>query len=202
MELYIIRHGTTDWNDQTRFQGRADRELNEKGRILAGQLGQRLENIHFDLIYSSPLIRAYETACLIRGHRNIQIIRDPQIQELSFGKMEGLTYQQWINTDEPRKYFFTEPAKYLPPEGGETFQSACERTKQFVKEKIEPFYKENPQSRIMVVAHGALIAAMTCYLENRGIENYWGKGLKGNCEEAIYTFDGKQWTKNQEEGTK
>ena len=199
MELYIIRHGTTDWNAELRFQGQVDRELNEKGREMAGKLGEHLEPINFDLIYSSPLIRAYETACLIRGHRNIQIIRDPAIMEISFGELEGYTYDQWIATDHPRKYFFSDPLKYQPPEGGETFQAACERTKKFVQKKIEPVYKKNPDARIMIVAHGAILAAMMCYLENHGIENFWGKGLKGNCEETVFSFDGKTWQKIQED---
>ena len=45
----------------------------------------------------------------------------------------------------------------------------------------------------MIVAHGALIASMICYLENHGIDQFWGKGLKENCEEEIYSFDGKNW---------
>ena len=89
MELYIVRHGETKWNSLGLLQGNTDIELDEKGRELAGQLGTELDYTHFDCIYSSPLIRAYETACLIRGHRNIPIIRDDRIREISFGTYEG-----------------------------------------------------------------------------------------------------------------
>jgi len=201
MELYIVRHGTTDWNAQKKFQGAQDIELNENGRKLAAELGTRLDaaKINFDCIYSSPLIRAYETACLIRGHKIYPIIRNQLLTEISFGKLEGLPYDDWINTDLPRKYFFTAPASYVPPEGGETFDSVCERTKRFVQTVIEPVQKTKPDSRIMIVAHGALLAGMMCYLDGRGIENFWGNGLKGNCEETVYTFDGKQWKKTMED---
>lgn len=201
MELYIVRHGTTDWNAQKKFQGAQDIELNENGRKLAAELGVRLDaaKIDFDCIYSSPLIRAYETACLIRGHKTYPIIRNQLLTEISFGKLEGLPYDDWINTDLPRKYFFTAPASYVPPEGGETFDSVCERTKRFVQTVIEPVQKTKPDSRIMIVAHGALLAGMMCYLDGRGIENFWGNGLKGNCEETVYTFDGKQWKKTMED---
>ncbi len=40
---------------------------------------------------------------------------------------------------------------------------------------------------------------MMCYLDNHGIENYWGNGLKGNCEETVYNFDGTSWTKTSED---
>ena len=192
MELYIVRHGTTSWNAERRFQGVQDIELNSAGRELAGKLGEKLENTNFDVIYSSPLIRAYETACLIRGHRNIPIVRNELLKEISFGELEGLPFVDWMNTDEPRKYFFTEPGKYVPPKGGETFQSACERTKKFVQTIIEPQCRK--AKRIMIVAHGALLASLMCYLENRTVENFWGKGLKGNCEETIYKFDGESWS--------
>ena len=192
MELYIVRHGTTSWNAQKRFQGVKDIELNSKGRELAGKLGEKLENTNFDVIYSSPLIRAYETACLIRGHRNIPIVRNDLLREVSFGELEGLPFADWMNTDEPRKYFFTEPGKYVPPKGGETLESACARTKKFVQTIIEPQCVR--VNRIMIVAHGALLASLMCYLEGRTVENFWGKGLKGNCEETIYNFDGEKWT--------
>ena len=201
MELYVVRHGTTDWNEEKKFQGAKDIELNENGRILAAELGRRLDQtgIDFDCIYSSPLIRAYETACLIRGHKTYPIIRNPLLTEISFGKLEGLPYDEWINTDLPRKYFFTEPGRYVPPEGGETFASVCERTKRFIQTIIEPIQQTKPDAHIMIVAHGALLAGMICYLEGHGVDNFWGKGLKGNCEEAVYSFDGQKWTKTNED---
>ena len=199
MELYIVRHGTTSWNAERRFQGVQDIELNSQGRELAGKLGVKLDNTSFDVIYSSPLIRAYETACLIRGHRNIQIIRHENLREISFGELEGLPFKDWMNTEEPRKYFFTEPGRYVPPKGGETFESACERTKKFVQTEIEPLYGK--YERVMIVAHGALLASLMCYLENRTVENFWGKGLKGNCEETIYSYDGKNWSLKMESET-
>jgi len=199
MELYIIRHGTTDWNAEARFQGSMDIELNYNGRELAGKLGERLENTSFDIIYSSPLSRAYETACLIRGHRNIRIVKDNALTELSFGEKEGVPFKEWVNSNEPSKYFFSDPEKYIPPKGGETFESACARTKKFVKETIEPIYSQNPDGRIMIVAHGALLASLMCYLDNHGIAEFWGNGLKGNCEETIYKYDGKKWSKLAEQ---
>ena len=195
MEVYFIRHGTTDWNAERRFQGARDIELNANGRELAGALGRRLENVDFYRIYSSPLIRAYETACLIRGHRNIPIIRDERLKELSFGGLEGMPYSEWVATEHPRKYFFNEPGRYEPPEGGETLQHVCDRTRDFVQKELEPIAREGSSKRVMVVAHGALLAALMCYLEGHGVENFWGSGLRGNCEETVFSFDGKEWKK-------
>lgn len=190
MELYIIRHGKTDWNKECRFQGAQDIPLNEEGREAARKLGQRLKDIHFDAVFSSPLSRAYETACIVAGGAQ----KNALLTEISFGEFEGMPFDQWMDTDQPRKYFFKEPAKYQPPKGGETFTSGMERGEKFIHTVLEPLYKENPSARVMVVAHGAILAALMTVLENRGLENFWGQGLKGNCEETIYNYDGKVWT--------
>ena len=206
MQVYIIRHGKTDWNKEYRFQGAHDIPLNQEGRDAAVALSKRLAGIHFDVVFSSPLSRAYETACIVLEQqgalRQAQGPRDmskgPQtndlLTELSFGELEGLPFDKWMDTDEPRKYFFKEPGRYVPPKGGETFQAGMERTGKFVHTILEPIYKTNPNARVMIVAHGAILAALMSVLENRGVENYWGNGLKGNCEETIYNYDGKQWT--------
>lgn len=190
MEVYIIRHGKTDWNKECRFQGARDIPLNEEGREAARKLGQRLKDIHFDAVFCSPLSRAYETACIVAGGAQ----KNALLTEISFGEFEGVPFDQWMDTDEPRKYFFKEPAKYRPPKGGETFTSGMERGKKFIHTVLEPLYKENPSARVMVVAHGAILAALMTVLEKRGLENFWGQGLKGNCEETIYNYDGKVWT--------
>lgn len=191
MELYIVRHGKTDWNEMEKLQGRADIDLNFKGREAAGRLGERLENVHFDAIYSSPLIRAYDTAALIRGHRNIPIIKDERLTEISFGEKEGTIYKEWLTNDSSFKSFFHHPETYIPPKDGETFQSVLKRTNDFLKNVIEVQYSK--AERLMIVAHGALDAALTSNLEKRTIENYWGNGLFKNCEEKIYVFDGSAW---------
>ena len=204
MELYVIRQGKTDWNKEYRFQGAHDIPLNEEGRAAAVALGKRLKDVHFDYVFSSPLSRAYETACIVLEESgSLRLpkgpIKDSLLTEISFGEFEGLPFNQWMDTDEPRKYFFNEPARYVPPKGGETFESGIERTGKFVHTVLEPIYKENPNARIMLVAHGAILAALMCNLENRSVENYWGQGLKGNCEETIYTYDGKVWSLASEE---
>lgn len=90
MKLYIIRHGETDWNVKRRFQGRADIPLNEEGRRLARITSEALKETAFTKIYTSPLKRAYETAMIIKGDRDIPVIEEPRIIEIGFGEYEGL----------------------------------------------------------------------------------------------------------------
>lgn len=191
MEIYIIRHGETVWNALGKMQGCTDIELNENGRELAGRLGERLEDVSFDAIYSSPLIRAYETACLIRGHRNIPIIRDDRLREITFGVMEGTHFEDWLNGENRYRWFFTDPGKYQPPAEGEELTHVIERTADFLKEIVESKWQE--KERIMIVAHGALNKGLMCRMEGNTVETYWGDGLQRNCEATIFEYDGSSY---------
>ncbi len=188
MEIYIVRHGETVWNSQKLLQGRADIELNEKGRALAGETGMNLEPVHFDCIYSSPLIRAYETACLIRGHRNIPIVRDDRLRELCFGINEGQNFKELLADESvPFHYFFDRPDLYEAPEQGESLEAICERAKDFLVEVIEP--QRDTCERVMIVAHGALNKALMCHIKGHGIDKYWSGGLQRNCSVSIVNLD-------------
>ena len=99
MELYIVRHGETLWNREKRLQGREDIELSEKGREVARLTGEALMNTRIDKIFSSPLKRAYETACLIRNGRDIEIETDDRLRELSFGHFEGQNFSELIKDE-------------------------------------------------------------------------------------------------------
>jgi len=88
MLLYIVRHGETDWNKAGKVQGRTDIPLNERGRYLAEETAKGMKNIRIDFGYTSPLIRAKETAQIILGDRNVPLMEDERIEELCFGRMK------------------------------------------------------------------------------------------------------------------
>lgn len=187
MEIYIIRHGETFWNEQGRLQGNTDIELNEKGREAAGKRGRELEEVSFDVIYSSPLIRAYETACLIRGHRNIPIIRDERLKEMSFGTYEGRDARMlWENQEDPFHYFFSRPDLFHAAPEGEEFEDVCKRARSFLTEVLEPL--EHRYERVMITGHGAINKALMRYIKKSALKNYWAGGLQKNCGVVIVTL--------------
>lgn len=196
MELYIVRHGQTDWNANGLLQGRSDTRLNQNGIDAAKNLGVRLRGVHFDKIFSSPLQRAFQTACLIRdeleSRSEIPIVKDERLIEISFGEGEGKHYSEWMNESSPYRYFFIAPEKYPTPPGGESFESVCARTKNFIQSEIESDFQK--YSRVMIVAHGALNKGIMCYIQNHEIKDYWLGDLQKNCEASIFDFDGKSWT--------
>lgn len=193
MEVYIVRHGETVWNKKELLQGFSDIELTEYGRELARKLGDELKDIEFDMVFSSPLIRAYETASLILGDKNVQIDRDDRLKEMCFGSYEGQSYKVWQAPDSDYRYFFTEPDKFIAPSDGESIEDICNRTREFLLEKVEP--NHDKYKRIMIVAHGALNKALMCHIENNDIAHFWGDGLQKNCEATVFDFDGETWRK-------
>lgn len=136
MKLYIIRHGETQWNHLLRLQGQTDIELNENGRLLAQVTARALQKVPFTKCYTSPLSRAKETARLVLGDRQIPLVEDPRIAEISFGAEEGVRVK---NEDGaiivPRYYdFFRQPDRYVAPEGGEPLEALLSRTGEFLRE--------------------------------------------------------------------
>ena len=188
MEIYIIRHGTTPWNEKKKLQGSVDKELNEAGRMLARKTAEGLREIHFDKIYSSPLKRALETAQIIGEGREIPLITDERLKEIDFGDYEGQNGME-LQKDESQffRFFFSEPEKYRASGDGEELEELCERTKQFMEEVIEP--QKEQLERIMIVGHGAMNKSIMCHVLQHGIEQFWSGGLQSNCGVIVVRLD-------------
>ncbi len=90
--LYLFRHGETDWNVQRRLQGRtAHVPLNALGVRQAHNVAQNLKDKNIRAIYSSPLLRAQQTATIVAEHCGAVVTYVTELQERSFGKLEGLS---------------------------------------------------------------------------------------------------------------
>lgn len=193
MEIYIVRHGETLWNRDKRLQGSTDIELSDYGRELATKTGEALMDTPIDIIYSSPLKRAYETADLIRNGRAIEIVTDNRITELNFGCFEGQNFSELIKDDTLTfKYFFKQPHLYEPAKDGETLNKLVERAGSFMHEVIEPL--EDTCERVMIVAHGALNKAIMTYIKKHSLKHFWSGGLQQNCNVIIVDYTDKAYT--------
>lgn len=191
MEIYIVRHGETVWNEKKLLQGRTDIELNEHGRELARITGEALRDVHFDRVFSSPLVRAYETARLIAGTRDIEVEKCDLIKEMCFGDWEGQNMSALLKDGgQDFRYFFKQPHLYHPTANGESFEDVCTRAGRFMTEYIEPL--ENTCERVMIVAHGAINKAMMMHVKKHPLANFWDGGLQKNCNVIILDYsDGK-----------
>lgn len=173
--LYIMRHGKTEWNAMHKLQGRTDIPLNEEGREMAEKAREEYKNLNIDICYCSPLVRAKETAEIVLRGRNIPILTDDRLVEMSFGEYEGVENSFHI-PDCPINVLYQNPAEYTESIGGaETFQELFKRTGEFLKEIIEPGLQQGKD--ILIVGHGAMNASIVCQIKNLPIEQFWSSGL-------------------------
>lgn len=185
MKIYLIRHGVTDQNKKRCLQGRSDIELNENGRELARKTAEGLRDVDFDIIFSSPLKRAYETAEIIRGERNIPLIPRKELLEISFGAYEGLCFgQEHYNIpDVDFMNFFNKPQEYVTPPEGESFEQVITRTGLFLQE-----LRNNPQYQdktILLSTHGCALKAVLANITKVSLEEFWGEGVHKNCAVSL-----------------
>lgn len=185
MLVYLIRHGETDQNKQRKLQGQSEYELNAYGKELAEKTKEALHEIPFDYVFSSPLLRALETANIIRGNRDIPLIQDKRIQEISFGEYEGLCCgRRGYNIPDPEFLnFFDAPEKYHTPPKGESLEEIIARTGEFWKELVHnPVYQEKT---ILLSTHGCALKALLANIRPTDIKDFWGEGVHKNCAVTI-----------------
>ena len=94
MIVYVTRHGETDYNLQGRYTGSTDIPLNKNGLLQAQELARKLASVEFDIIISSPLLRAKQTAEIIHKSSNVPIIVIDEFAEINVGVYEGLTREE------------------------------------------------------------------------------------------------------------
>lgn len=180
MKLYVVRHGITLWNAKKKVQGAADIPLAEEGIRLARLTGEALKEVPFDVCFTSPLVRARQTAELILGDRQIPVIVDPRIQEIDFGELEGVQFkdEQGNLINEEMKIFFLHPEAYARPKNGENIEDICERTREFWLEKTaDPSLEDKT---ILIATHGCAARALlqNVYEDSLG---FWHGKVPPNC---------------------
>lgn len=173
--LYIMRHGITGWNAMRKLQGQTDIPLNADGRALAVKAHDEYKDVHFDVCFCSPLMRAKETAALLLEGRNVPIIYDDRLKEMNFGCYEGVE-NSFSDPDCPINPFFLDPAHYTAPETAESMDSLFERTGAFLAEKVKPLLAEGKD--VLIVGHGAMNSSIVCQVRNLPRSEFWANGLE------------------------
>jgi probable phosphoglycerate mutase len=149
-EIYLIRHGETEWNAQGRFQGKLDSALTDTGVKQAEAIGRCVAglDISFDAFVSSPLGRTRQTAAIIAGSAHLPAAQcDDRLAEVSLGSWDGLTHYdidaQWpglLDGSTTFDWFFRSP-------DGETYDSAFQRAECWLEER---------QGVTVAVSHGLI----------------------------------------------
>lgn len=143
-----------------------------------------MKNIPFDLAITSPLIRARRTAEIVLGERQVPILEDSRIEEITFGDWEGMCCRKnnyEIPSDEFPK-FFSNPFSYQPPNGGERIIDIVKRCTEFYQELInKPEYQDKT---ILIASHGCACRAImySIYEDNN---DFWRGNVPPNCGVSI-----------------
>lgn len=176
--LYIMRHGKTDWNAKYKMQGRTDIPLNEEGRAMARAAREKYKDIAIDICYSSPLLRAKETAEIFLEGREVPILLDDRLMEMSFGAAEG-TENVFSKPDLAVYRLFKDPVNYVAEAGAESFEELFARTGEFLAEVAEPLLAQG--KNVLIVGHGAMNSSIINRVRGIPLERFW-ETLGGNCE--------------------
>lgn len=172
MIVYIVRHGEVPHNALKQYNNK-DEDLNTKGIIQANELRNKIKKIDYDIIISSPLIRAKHTAQII-NIKNREIIIDDRIREREPGDLSGKSLD-FTNRDEYWNYNTT-----IQYGSSENIKSFFDRIFGFLNE-----LKNKNFSSVLVVAHSGVSKAFSCYFEGMKDGYFLHRGLK-NCEIKEY----------------
>ncbi len=177
--ICLVRHGETDWNAAKRIQGRTDIPLNDTGKWQAEQTGLYLKDAHWDVVISSPLSRAKETAHLILQHVHAPLVIMDDFIERDFGDAEGMSFEERQKLFPNKQYPNMEPLSALQDR---------------MLEGIEKVRATYPDQRVLIVAHGAAIHALLTSLadEHMGIKD---TRLENACLNYVEWTDG-EWKVN------
>ncbi len=169
-KIYITRHGETEWNKAKKFQGHLDSKLTDKGRTQAMWLRDHLVDTHFDAVYASPSSRAYDTAVIVTGDRDLPVQKVDKLMEINMGIMEAKTYEE-VETNHNKLFhdFWKNPQTY-EPEGGETYHELTERA----VASIEEIAAKHRGQNVLVVTHGGTLKAIITHYENIPLKDLWG----------------------------
>ena len=174
--LLLVRHGKTEWNGLSRFQGKSDIPLNDEGKCQAELLAARLEGWGPDALFSSPLSRARETAEILSSRSSgLSPVFLEELSEIGFGQWEGRSIHE-IESADPQSFHRWKDSPFdCPPPGGESFASVESRVRSALDEILS-----KDGDRVVVVSLGGILRAMLVLLLDLPLRAVWRMKI-ANC---------------------
>ena len=167
-EIFLVRHGETEWNAGEIFRGRADVSLNEKGIVQAKLLGDYLKKLRLEAVYSSPLQRAVRTAERIARPHSLDVIMESALIDMDYGEWQGmpLTEVKKIYKNLYKKWE-SAPEKVRIP-GGESLDDVGNRAIAAVN-KIA----KKHEGSVALVSHRVVNKVLICALLGLDNSHFW-----------------------------
>lgn len=204
MKIYLTRHGETDWNLAQKIQGSTDTPLNQTGIKQARLLAERLlrDNIHPDIIYTSPLKRASATAQILADALaqsadaspadapSVKVIPHAGLSELNFGSWEGLTWDQVKEQYQEDYQIWHKDRRYQRPTNGESYQELLERIIPAMQEIVETEGGMNADREVLIVVHSAIIISLRAWMDDTPFHQMAKRYRMGNAEAFVFDAAG------------
>ncbi len=168
--IFLVRHGETDWNQTGRFQGRIDTTLNQKGKNQALALALTLKDEPILTIYSSPLVRAMETArCIKEFHPLVPLLEEEGLTEMDLGEFDGMEADHWVaQYQDFIKTWRNAPSSLRMP-GGESLQEVQNRAIHTL-EHITNLHP--PKSTLLLCSHNFVNRSILCYVSGIPLDRF------------------------------
>ena len=183
--LSTVRHGLTELNRDKKVGGRVDVPLIEEGRRQAKEANETFDGTPFDVVISSPLSRALETAEIVAGVSREEVVIDEGCTERSFGEMEGLRPEEVRERLPQVEYVRIGHVNYsLNPPGGETFDHLHERAREFLKRTV----RTHGGKKILLFAHENFLQQLHGVLRGLGPMESLEQAIL-NCELNRFCLD-------------
>ena len=167
--IYLIRHGETDWNRDKRFQGQTDVALNATGKAQALELVPFMSQLKIEAAFSSDLCRAFETAHIALTDQRITIQKDHRLRETHIGEAEGLTYEEIVEkfTEESiiKWRSYEEHNMDFKYQTGESKRQMMVR----IRDAVLEISQNTAQNNIAIFCHGMVMRAIT-FAFNQGVD--------------------------------
>lgn len=180
------RHGQTDYNVEGRFQGQSDVPLNDTGRRQAEEAARSLSALGPELIVTSDLSRAAETAEALARLVGLDPVRDERLREAAFGRWEGSTRAEVADTWPEELARWASGADVAPP-GGESRSESGMR----VAAAVTDIIGSTDAATIAIVAHGAVLRGAAEIL--LGLRSSGRIGVLGNCAHGEFGYSERGW---------
>ena len=185
VRLLLVRHGETDWNQQSKYQGQVDISLNQNGKLQSGKVADFLKDISIDKAFCSSLLRAKETAeIILKHHQNVDLELNDGFKEIIHGVWEGKSQSEIEEefTGELQRWYET-PEQFKMP-SGESLHQFWQRTVE-VYESIIKAALDNQLKTILIVAHGGTNQILLCHILGLSAEYFWNFRQSNCCLNVI-----------------
>lgn len=169
--LILVRHGESEWNAKGLWTGLTDISLSEKGKEEARTAAQEIQDIPLDMVFTSDLKRAQETADIITHQlaTNSPLIKNKALNERDYGELTGKNKWDLKKEFGDEKFTLLRRSFDYPIPGGETLKDVYNRVIPYYKAIIEPKLKAG--KNVLIAAHGNSIRALIKYLDHISDEN-------------------------------